>query len=217
MDDAYGSPRLVAIRVLESPNICEPRLHEIGSFLGRVLDVPLHLSDGFVHDLLVVLPLLRIEMEWTGFLLHPVRQLGEVDSEVCSSRSILTQAFQRGESGNVERGSLMEVRSDMSKLTNFRDDFCCTAGWFLGLSNLWSLGLRCQNLGVDKVFVVGGQSVEVPDEIEQLVFAFGCQETANILPRCGRFWRCHRWHFLLGTVPSQRHPSLKQLKIRLFP
>ena len=32
-----------------------------------MLDVPLHLSDGFVYHLLVVFPLLRIEMEGAGF------------------------------------------------------------------------------------------------------------------------------------------------------
>jgi len=60
----------------------------------------------------------------------------------------------------------MEVRSDTSKLTNFRDDFCCTAGWLLRLSSLRSLELRGQNMGMDKGFVVGGQDVEVPEEIE---------------------------------------------------
>jgi hypothetical protein len=103
MDNPYRSPRLVTIRVLDGTHIGEPRLHEIGGFVGGVLDVSLHLSDGFVHDLLIVLPLLRIEMEWTAFLLHPsVRQLGEVEGETCSSRRILTEAFQRSKTGNVE-------------------------------------------------------------------------------------------------------------------
>src|SRR5262249_8696557 len=104
----------------------------------------------------------------------------------------LTEAFQRRESRNVERCSLMKFRSHRSKLTNFRDYPCRIAWWFLRLLSLRSLWLRCQNLSMDKVFVVSGQGVEVPDEIEQLVFAFGCQETAHTLPRCGRFWRCHR-------------------------
>jgi hypothetical protein len=55
------------------------RRHSRRRFLGGLLDVPLHLSHGFVYYLFVVFPLLRIEMEWTGFLLHPlVRYLGEV-------------------------------------------------------------------------------------------------------------------------------------------
>src|SRR5215831_803881 len=120
VDNPYRSPRLVAIGVLDGTHIGEPRLHEIGSFLGGLFDVSLHLSNGFVYDLLVVLPLLRIEMKWTGFLLHPlVRQLGEVEGETCSSRSILTQAFQRSKPGNVERGSLVQFPRDTSKLTNF--------------------------------------------------------------------------------------------------
>jgi hypothetical protein len=38
-----------------------------------------------------------------------------------------------------------------------------------------------------------------------------------MLPRCRGLWRCHMWCFLLDTAPSRRHPSLKQLKIRLLP
>src|SRR5215510_4913793 len=38
-----------------------------------------------------------------------------------------------------------------------------------------------------------------------------------MLPRCRRLWRCHTSCFLLDTTPSRRHPSLKQLKIRLLP
>jgi hypothetical protein len=64
--------------------------------------------EGFVHHLLVVFPLLRIEMEGTAFLLHPpVRYLGEVERKAGSSRRILTEAFQRRESGNIEGGSRM--------------------------------------------------------------------------------------------------------------
>src|SRR5262249_30149024 len=100
---------------------------------------------------------------------------------------------------------------------NFGDGFGCTAGWLLGLSSLRSLGLRCQDLRVDKVFVGSGQGIEVPEEIEQLVFALGCQETPYLLPRCRRLWRCHRWCFLLDTAPSRRHPSLKQVKVGLLP
>jgi hypothetical protein len=106
-------------------------------------------------------------MDRTGSVPHPpVRQLCEVNGETCSSRGIPTEAFQRRESGNLERGSLVQFPRDTSKLTNFGNDFCCTAGWLLRLPSLWSLGLRCQDLGVDKVFVGGGQGVEVPDEIE---------------------------------------------------
>ena len=36
---------------------------------------------------------------------------------------------------------------------------------------------------MDKVLVVGNQGVEVPEEIEQLDFVFGGQETSYLLPR----------------------------------
>ncbi len=63
-------------------------------------------------------------MEWAGFLLHPpVRQLGEVERKSGSSRGILTEVFQRGESGNIEGGSLTQFPRDGGELTNFRDDF----------------------------------------------------------------------------------------------
>jgi len=68
-----------------------------------LLYVPLHGADSGIHHLLVVFPFLSVEMGGTGFLLHPpVRQLGEVDGETSSSGSLLTQTFQRDESGNVE-------------------------------------------------------------------------------------------------------------------
>jgi|RhiMetdeSRZDD1v2_1073273.scaffolds.fasta_scaffold116036_3 hypothetical protein len=42
---------------------------------------------------------------------------------MCSSPSILTQAFQRGKTGNVERGSLMQFPRDSGEFANFGDDF----------------------------------------------------------------------------------------------
>src|SRR5262249_50642055 len=108
----------------------------------------LHLSYGFINHLLIVFPLLRVEVRGTGFLLHPpIRQLGKVKGEMCSSLSILTEAFQRGKTGNIEGGSLTEFLSHGGKLTNFGDNFCCTAWLFLGLSNLWRAWLRCPNVG----------------------------------------------------------------------
>src|SRR5262249_32308665 len=109
-------------------------------FLRGVLQVPLHLSKRFVYHLQGVCPLLRVEMGRTGSVPHPpVRQLCEVHGETCSSRGILTEAFQRRESGNVERGSLVQFPRDTSKLTNFGNDFCrtgvlhaslsCSHGW----------------------------------------------------------------------------------------
>ena len=99
----------------------------------------------------------------------------------------------------------MQFHSDVSELTNFGDDFCRTAGWFLGLSSLWSLWFRCQNLSMDKVFVGGGQDVEVPDEIEQLDFAFGCQETPYLLPRGRVYW--------IGHTLSPHHDAMSLLVI----
>src|SRR5262249_17259978 len=82
---------------------------------------------------------------------------------------------------------------DGGELAYFGDDFCRHAQWFLRLSRLRSLWLRCQDLGVDKVFIVGGPGVEVPHEIEQFVFVFGCQETSHFLPRERLCWL---WHTL---------------------
>jgi hypothetical protein len=63
-------------------------------------------------------------MEWAGFLLHLlVGQGRKVDSKSGSSRGILTQTFQCGESGNVEGRSLTQFRSYRSELTNFGDNF----------------------------------------------------------------------------------------------
>ena len=46
-----------------------------------------------------------------GFLLHPlVRQLGEMEGKTGSSRRILTEAFQRGESGSIEGRPLKQFR-----------------------------------------------------------------------------------------------------------
>src|SRR5262249_30791510 len=160
VDAPYRSPHLVYIAVVQFPYVRQPRPHKISVFLRGILQVPLHLSKRFVYHLQGVFPLLRVEMSRTGSVPHlPVRQLGKMEGETCSSRGILTQTFQRGETGNIERGSLTQFRSHRSKLTNFRDDFCRHAQWFLRLSSLRNLWLWCQDLGVDKVFVVGGQGV----------------------------------------------------------
>jgi hypothetical protein len=159
---------------MNSTYICEPRSYKLSFILSGLCQVPVHLSYGFVDDLRVVCPLLSIEMGGTGLLPHPlVRQLGEVDSETGRSLGIRTEAFHRRETRNVKGRSLMKFHRYGSELTKLGDHVCRTAWWLLRLSSLWSSRLPWSGVGTDHLPGIRVEDVEVPDEIEQLAFAFG--------------------------------------------